>query len=167
MAVYINKITIPVGMTSKKKRLIKESELVPSRKGTPSSLPPRKSSTDKASKGQEIESSSERASSNLSTALILNESRLHFQLNPNSTSTSIANMLSNNVFGSSLNLTDPRIVSTICHIVQSTEQLALFTIRTEGDLFGAFKRQVLIVSFSYSFSCFEIFSYLLTYLLAL
>lgn len=99
---------------------MKESELVPSRKGTSSSLPPKKSSTDKAGKGKGMESLSRGASDNLPTALIPNESGLHFQLSPNFTPTSIIELLNNDVFRMSPNLTDPRMVSTICHIIQPT-----------------------------------------------
>lgn len=77
---------------------------------------------------------------NLLTTLVPNESGLHFQLNLDSTPTFIAELLSNHVFGSSSNLTDPRMVSTIYQVVESTKQSASFTARTEEDLFGAFKR---------------------------
>lgn len=82
---------VPAGMTSNKRRLVKESEWVSSRRGTPSSLPPRKSSMDKKSKGKGRESLSQDANDNLLTALIPNESRLHFQLNPDSTQGCIFN----------------------------------------------------------------------------
>lgn len=49
---------VAAGTTNKKRRLVKEFELVPSWRGTSSSLPPKKSSTNKASKGKDRESSS-------------------------------------------------------------------------------------------------------------
>lgn len=98
---------------------MKESELVPSQKGVVSFLPRKKFSLDKVSKGKG--SSSRGANDNLPTALIRNELGLHFQLNLDSTPTFIVELLNNHVFWTSLNLIDPRMVSTNFHIVQSTE----------------------------------------------
>lgn len=69
---------ITAGTTNKKRRLVKESELVPSRKGNLSSLPSKKPSSNKASKRKGRESSSWGTSSDLPTALIPNELGVHF-----------------------------------------------------------------------------------------
>lgn len=157
--------TVTAGTIAKKRRLVKESELVPFQKGTLSSLLLRKPSSDKVSKGKEGQS--REASGGLPTALISNESRLHFQLNPNSTPTSIAELLSNHVFGPSPNLTDPRMVSMICRVIESIEQSASFTARTKEDLFRASKRQVILVSLLPFFLAFGFLSQFLTGFLAL
>lgn len=78
-----------------------------------------------------------RGAHDLSTILIPNESGLHFQLNPNPTPMSIAKLLNNHVFRTSPNLIDPQMVSTICHVIQSTEKATSFVFQAEGDLFGA------------------------------
>lgn len=70
--------TAVAGTTGKKRKLVKESKLVSSRKETLSSLTSRKSSSDKASKGKGKESSSQGAGGNLLVALIPNESGVHF-----------------------------------------------------------------------------------------
>lgn len=124
---------------------MKESELVLSQRGVISSLPRKKSSLDKVSKGKMR--SSREANDNLPTTLIPNKSGLHFQLNPDSMPTSIVELLNNHVFGKFPNLTEPWMVSKIFHIVQFTEQSASFAAKIEGDLFGASKRQVLLISF--------------------
>lgn len=129
-----------VEIARKKWRLVKESELVSSQKGTSSSLPPRKSSSDKASKGKSKEGQSREASGSLPIALISNESGVYFQLSPDSSTTSIAKLLSNHVFGVSPNVADPRLVGIICRIVESTEQSASFIGQAEEDIFDASKR---------------------------
>lgn len=63
--------TIAIRMTNKKRRLVKESELVSSRKGTLSSLPLRKSSLNKESKGKGKESLSQEANGDLSSIFTL------------------------------------------------------------------------------------------------
>lgn len=98
--------TIAIRTTNKKRRLVKESELVSSQKGNSSSLLPRKRSSNKASEGKGKEGHSREASGSLPTALISNELGLSFQLSLNSTPTSIVELLSNHVFRPSSNLTD-------------------------------------------------------------
>lgn len=93
--------TIPIGTTSKKRRLVKKSELVSFQKGNTSSLSHKISSSNKVSKCKE--SSSRGTDGDLSTALIPNESRLHFQLSPDSTPMIIAELLNNHALGMSLN----------------------------------------------------------------
>lgn len=135
--------TISAGTINKKRRLVKESELVLSHKRTTSSLSRKKPSLDGAGRGKE--GSSQCVSGNLPTALIPNELGLHF---PNSTPTSIVKLLNNHVFGTSPNLTNSRMVSIICHIVQSIEQTTSFASRAKGIFFP-----LLETIFACKFSC--------------
>lgn len=101
--------TTASGKTGKKRRLVKESELVSSRKVTSSSSNSRKPSLDKADKGKGKEGQTWEVSKGLPTALIYNEGGLPFQLGPDFTPTSIAELLSNHVFEPSPNLNEPRM----------------------------------------------------------
>lgn len=153
-------------MSGKKRRLAKESELVSSQKGTSSSSLTKKPSLDKVNKGKGKEDQSRKASGSLPTTLIFNESGLSFQLSPNYTPISIAKLLSNHVFKPSPNLTDRQMVSTICRVIESTEQSHSFTTQSKEDLFGASKRQVPLASFLTLSLAFGFSGHFLTCLLA-
>lgn len=105
---------VAVESIEKKRRLVKEFELVFCWKETSSSLPLRKPSSDKVSKGKNKGSSSQEVVGDLPITLISNELRVHFQLSPDSSPTSIAELLSNHAFGMPPNLADSRLVGTIC-----------------------------------------------------
>ncbi|XP_021593661.1 uncharacterized protein LOC110600998 [Manihot esculenta] len=86
-----------------------------------------------------------RVNKELSTALISDEAGLPFQLGPDSTPTSIAEVLSNHIFGPFPSLIGHQMMSTIFRLIESTVHSNSFASRVEEDLFKASKRQVLLL----------------------
>lgn len=89
--------------------------------------------------------------------LIAHESRVAYTINQELTPTSIAELLYNYVFRSSLDISDPRLLGTFFHLFKPNAQSEASNLKPMEELFADSKRQVLLVPslFSYIISFFH------------